>query len=277
MEFLEITYRTPRQFLTKASGFLNGYQYTLNPYIGCSFQCFYCYVRRLPISLFKKKEWGTWVEVKEEEGKQFRLELKKAKEKGNVTIFMSSSTDPYQPIEVNEKITRMLIEEMVDQKPNFLFVQTRSPLVTRDIDLFQKLKDHVLVSITIETDREDMRKRFTPYAPPLQARMKALKMLKEAGIPTQAAVAPVLPYTSLFPHTLKELTNRICLDDFFLGDGANGRRSKQLKIHKMFMEEWFHPDIIQQVYKDFAEVFGKKEIFISQEGFLPPKEVFSND
>ena len=268
---MEITRKTPRQFLTKTSGFLHGYQYTLNPYIGCSFECFYCYVRRLPVSLFRKKEWGSWVDIKEVNSMQFRKELQKAKKKGDVTIFMSSSTDPYQPIEVKEKITRKLLEEMVIEKPDFLFVQTRSPLVTRDIDLFQKLKGHVLVSITIETDREDIKKRFSPKAPPIKARIKVLEKLKEAGIPSQAAVAPVLPYTKDFPYMLKNVTNRVCIDDFFLGDGANGVRSKQLKVNTLFMENWFHPEMIQHVYHDFQKVFHQNEIFISQEGFLPLK------
>jgi DNA repair photolyase len=59
------------------------------------------------------------------------------------------------------------LEVMVENKPDFLFVQTRSPLVRRDIDLFLPLKDRVRVSMTIETDREDIRKHFTSGAPPI--------------------------------------------------------------------------------------------------------------
>lgn len=80
---------------------------------------------------------------------------------------MSSSTDPYQPIEQKEKVTRSLLEVMVEDPPDFLLVQTRSPLVSRDIDLLQQLKDKIRVSMTIETDSETIRKHFTPKAPPI--------------------------------------------------------------------------------------------------------------
>lgn len=74
---------------------------------------------------------------------------------------MSSSTDPYQPIEQKEKVTRSLLEVMVEDPPDFLLIQTRSPLVSRDIDLLQQLKEKVRVSMTIETDSETIRKHFT--------------------------------------------------------------------------------------------------------------------
>lgn len=68
---------------------------------------------------------------------------------------MSSATDPYQPIERKANITRGILDEMVENPPDFLQIQTRSPLITRDINLLIKLKEkcEVLVSMTIETDR----------------------------------------------------------------------------------------------------------------------------
>jgi DNA repair photolyase len=53
--------------------------------------------------------------------------------------------------------------------------------------------------MTIETDREDMRKYFTPDAPPISARLKTLQLLADAGVPTQATIAPVLPSSEEFP------------------------------------------------------------------------------
>ena len=134
----------------------------------------------MPVS-FRGEEWGTWVDIKKGAAELLRKELTKAKSKGKVTIFMSSSTDPYQPIEYREEITRSLLEVMVEVPPDFLFVQTRSPLVQRDIDLFLRFKDRVRISMTIETDREEIRKHFTPGAPPITGRLKALQLLAEAG------------------------------------------------------------------------------------------------
>lgn len=270
---MDIVRKYPNSFLTKTNGFLQGYSYSLNPYVGCSYGCQYCYVQKLPVAMFKKKEWGKWVEIKEEKPNQFLGELKRAKKKGKVTIFMSSSTDPYQPLEATELRTRRLLEVMTEIPPDFLFIQTRSPLVIRDIDLFQKLGDRVLVSMTIETDREDVRKAFSPKAPPVQGRIASLKKLYEKNIPTQAAVSPVLPFTPQFPMTLKEATNRVCLDDLFLGDGAGGRRSKMLGLSSKFSligeEDWFQPETLKHVKNQFRTVFRNDQIYISREGFLP--------
>jgi len=129
----EILYKNPKTILNKGTGFLSGYTHSLNPYTGCSFGCSYCYVRQMPVSLFREGEWGSWVDVKNGAANVLKKELHRAKAKGPVTIFMSSSTDPYQPIEHKEKVTRSLLEIMLEDLPDFLFVQTRSPLVSRDI------------------------------------------------------------------------------------------------------------------------------------------------
>jgi DNA repair photolyase len=269
----ELTHKTPKTILNKGSGYLSGYTHSLNPYTGCAFACSYCYVRQMPVSLFRQAEWGTWVDIKVGTGKLFRKELKKAKEKGTVTIFMSSSTDPYQPIEYKEKVTRSLLEIMVEDPPDFLFVQTRSPLVRRDIDLLQQLDGRVRVSMTVETDLEDIRKHFTPSAPPISARLKTLQLLMEAGISTQVAIAPVLPSSEAFPKILKPLTNRICIDDYFMGDGSGGRRTRKIGIEKLYedlgQKEWFNPEAYQIILDQFKKVFPEEQIYISQRGFEP--------
>jgi DNA repair photolyase len=269
----EIFYKNPKTILNKGTGFLSGYTHSLNPYTGCSFGCSYCYVREMPVSLFREGEWGHWVDVKNGAAHVLQKELHRAKAKGNVTIFMSSSTDPYQPIEHKEKVTRSLLEVMVENPPDFLLVQTRSPLVSRDIDLLQLLKDKVRVSMTIETDREDIRKHFTPYAPPISARLKTLQQLAEFGIPAQVAIAPLLPSTERFAEILRPLVNRVCIDDYFMGDGRGGKRTHKMGLQALYrkleMEEWYHPSVYQMVYKRMRQYFSEEELFISQKGFEP--------
>lgn len=114
----------------------------------------------MPVSLFRDVEWGKWVDLKNGAANILSKELTRAKTKGKVSIFMSSSTDPYQPIEHKEKVTRSLFEVMVENTPDFLSVHTRSPLVQRDVDLLQKLEDKVRLSMTIETNSEYIRKHF---------------------------------------------------------------------------------------------------------------------
>ncbi|MBP1989839.1 SPL family radical SAM protein [Paenibacillus eucommiae] len=269
----ELFYKYPKTLLNKGTGFLTDYSHSLNPYTGCSFACSYCYVRQMPVSTFRKKEWGTWVDIKKEAAALLRKELYKAKAKGKVTIFMSSSTDPYQPVEYKEEVTRSLLEVMVENPPDFLFVQTRSPLVRRDIDLLLLLKDKVRVSMTVETDREDIRKHFTPDAPPISARLKTLQLLAEAGVPTQATIAPMLPSSEAFPDKLVQLVNRVCLDDYFMGDGSGGKRTRSLGIQALYeklgLETWYHPSAYHLVYDRLIKVFPENQVYLSQKGFAP--------
>jgi DNA repair photolyase len=269
----EFSYKNPKTLLNKGTGYLCGYTHSLNPYTGCSFGCSYCYVRQMPVSLFRKGEWGTWVDIKLDAAELLRKELRKAKAKGKVTIFMSSSTDPYQPIEYKERVTRSLLEVMVEDPPDFLLVQTRSPLVRRDIDLLLRLGDRVRVSMTVETDLEGIRKVFTPAAPPINARFKTLELLKEAGVPTQATIAPVLPSSEDFPKKLKPLVSRVCVDDYFMGDGSGGKRTKKLGVRTLYdqlgLEEWYEPSAYRLVVDRLKQVFPEEQIYLSQQGFEP--------
>ncbi|AET57124.1 radical SAM protein [Paenibacillus terrae] len=269
----EYFYKNPKTLLNKGTGFLSGYTHSLNPYTGCTFGCSYCYVRQMPVSTFRKEAWGTWVDIKKQAADLLRKELRRAKSRGTVTIFMSSSTDPYQSVEYKEEVTRSLLEVMVEDPPDFLFVQTRSPLVRRDIDLLLQLEDRVRVSMTVETDLEDIRKHFTPDAPPIQARFKTLQLLKEAGVPTQATIAPLLPSSEHFADKLLPLVNRVCIDDYFMGDGSGGRRTRSLNIGALYeqlgLEDWYHPAAYKAVYEQFRNVFPEEQLFVSREGFEP--------
>lgn len=270
---IEPCYTSPKTLLNKGTGYLSGYSHSLNPYTGCTYGCSYCYVRQMPVSLFRKEEWGTWVDVKQEAAAIFSRDLRRAKSKGPVTIFMSSSTDPYQPIEHKEQVTRSLLQIMVEDPPDFLFVQTRSPLVERDMDLLIRLGKKVRVSITVETDREDIRKKFTPNAPPIAARLKTLQLLREAGIPIQATIAPVLPSSPAFPEILRGLVDRICVDDYFMGDGSGGKRTQRLDIASLYeelqLDDWYDPGAYRRVYDGLRLVFSEEELFLSQKGFEP--------
>ncbi|MCD9024297.1 SPL family radical SAM protein [Cohnella silvisoli] len=263
------------RWLTPASGYLEGYTHTLNPYVGCSFGCSYCYVRRLPVGLFRSEPWGSWVDAKKAEPLKLMSELAKAKSKGSVAIFFSSATDPYQPIEVSAQVTRSLLEVMVDEPPDFVLLQTRSPLVVRDMDLLQQLKDRVRVSMTVETDREDVRRVLTPSAPPLAGRLNALRQLRDAGIDTQAAVSPILPHTPDFARLLSVTAPRVVVDDFFSGDGSGGRRSEVLGMRPIFEQNgwisWYDPSVIGRFVDSLRPYMPEAAIGVNAAGFAPPE------
>ncbi|MEW9700948.1 radical SAM protein [Paenibacillus sp. SI8] len=265
--------KSPKHLLNKASGYLEGYTHTLNPYTGCAFACSYCYVRQMPVALFREGEWGGWVDVKENAAALLERELAKAKRQGSVTIFMSSSTDPYQPVEYRERLTRSLLGVMADNPPDFLFVQTRSPLVTRDMDLLAQLGERVRVSMTVETDREEVRRAFTPSAPPIPARLNALRELTARGIPVQATIAPVLPCSEGFAEQLAGIVDRVCIDDYFMGDGSKGRRTERIGVRTIYaalgLDDWYSREAYARVQEQLLRHFPQERVLVSHQGFLP--------
>ena len=274
---IEIKEIFAKKILTEATGYLDvGFTHSLNPYSGCAFSCRYCYVREMPIQKFKEIPWGEWVDIKTNAAENYRKEIMKLRKKKNtLNIFMSSATDPYQPIERKAKITSGILEEMIENPPDFLQIQTRGPLITRDIDLLVKLKEKcdVLVSMTIETDREDIKQIFAPYAPGIKLRIKALKEVHDAGIFTQASISPVLPFTPDFPKALDGIVDHIWIDTLSIGDGAMGKRSERLGMPNLFEEheltQWYEKNLHVKVEKYFNKYFSSQMIRVSKFGAFP--------
>jgi DNA repair photolyase len=186
----DIEYKSASSILTPASGFMAEYDYTLNPYSGCSFGCTYCYAAFFSRDKQKMDSWGEWLIVKE--NALTLLRKKRKKPLIGKTIYISSVTDPYQPIEKELKLTRQILKELLDFHQVRLVVQTRSPLVTRDIDLLQKFRV-LQVNMTVTTDSEKVRKVFEPYCPGNKQRIKAIKEVHEAGIQSCITMTPLLP------------------------------------------------------------------------------------
>ncbi|MEK5082534.1 SPL family radical SAM protein [Bacillus sp. FSL H8-0515] len=274
---MEINDIISKKILTEAKGYLDiGFTHSLNPYSGCAFACKYCYVREMPIQKFKDIPWGNWLDIKTNAAVIYLKEVSNLRLKNKpINLFMSSATDPYQPIERKAGITRKILEGMLDHPPDFLQIQTRSPLVERDLDLLVDLNKRceVLVSMTIETDREDIKRIFSPVAPGIKLRHKALKKIYDAGIATQAAISPVLPFTPDFPKLLNGIVDRIYIDTLNIGDGAMGKRSERLGMPFLFNEnelsDWYQKNIHLKVEKYFKKFFPNEIIYMSKDKNYP--------
>ncbi|HJP82931.1 MAG TPA: radical SAM protein [Fimbriimonadaceae bacterium] len=188
---------------TKGKGKIGDFDYSLNPYRGCGFGCSYCYAAFFVPEDIQRDAWGEWVEVKE----NAVALLTKQKDLGGKKVLMSSATDPYQPVEAACGLTRSIMEHLVNRpdQPD-LVIQTRSPLVTRDIDLFRQFRS-VRVNMTVSTDSDAIRKKFEPGCASIERRLQALRDLKEAGISIGVSIAPMLPIEDPigFARTLKAL------------------------------------------------------------------------
>ena len=170
-----VTYRPAREILTRATGFIGGYDFTLNPYSGCGFGCTYCYAAFFTRRQEQQDNWGLWVNAKENAARLMG-ELRPGELDGK-RIYMSSVTDPYQPVERKLELTRRILEVLAGRHRPKLVVQTRSPLALRDADLFREIERNggrVQINMTVTTDDEDVRMTFEPGCPSNPARLKAI-------------------------------------------------------------------------------------------------------
>jgi len=190
-----VVYSDSRSLLTKPTGAAGGMDFTLNPYSGCGFGCDYCYARFFRPEQPDRDAWGEWVQVKRNAVALIRRAARSASPEKRIgpgtTILMSSVTDPYQPIEAKLGLTRSIVEALLPIQPA-LTVHTRSPVVTRDLDLLTQLR-YVSVNVSITTDSEDVRMRYEPHAPAIDARLRTAEAVARAGIPVCIFVSPMLP------------------------------------------------------------------------------------
>ena len=181
--------------------------YALNPYVGCQHACVYCYAKFMKRFTGHKEEWGSFVDVKINAPELLAREVTK-KKVGRVWV--SGVCDPYQPLERKYQLTKQCLQILVaNDWP--VMVQTKSPLVLRDIEILKRSAD-IEVGFTITTADERMRRLFEPGAPPTAKRIEALEKLHTAGIRTFAMIAPILPGAEGLPDMLQGKVGNVLVD-----------------------------------------------------------------
>jgi DNA repair photolyase len=162
--------------------YMSSTSYTANMYKGCTHGCTYCYA---PSLTHDERRWGTYVDVKVNAPEVLDRELRGLRKD---EVFLSSASDPYQPVEAKYRLTRRCLERL--KKHGFpVSILTRSPLVLRDLDIIRSLEwVRVGMSITTVPTRQ-----FEPGVPPLDRRVDTLRALSSAGVRTWVSLAPVVP------------------------------------------------------------------------------------
>ncbi len=183
------------------------YDYVINPYVGCQHACSYCYARFMKRFTGHKEPWGEFVDVKVDAPDLLQAEIVR-KKPGR--IWISGVCDPYQPLEARYELTRRCLE-ILTQHDWPVTVQTRSPLVLRDIDVVKQGKDFE-VGLSITTADDGIRRLFEPKAPAIGDRVRALDELHKAGIRTYAMIAPMLPGAETLPELLAGKVDYVLID-----------------------------------------------------------------
>src|SRR5437867_11637762 len=201
------------------------FDWSLNPYVGCAHACSFCFARAYH-ARFRERDVGAGfdrnIEIRANFVERFWSEVRRRPE-GSLAI--GTATDPYQPIEGKYRLTRRCLEALVEY-PMPTSIVTKGPLVVRDIDVLKKLDERTDLTVYFSVpcvDEEIVRKTDPGTARPRQ-RLRALRMLREAGIDAAVLCMPVLPGITDSEESL-DAAARAASEA-----GATGFRHRPLKI-----------------------------------------------
>ena len=258
-----------RSIFSPATGFIRrgGFDWTCNPYVGCTFGCTYCYAAFLPQSRRPAAEWGRWLTAKKNAVELARKQGRKVAGQG---VYLSSVTDPYQPAERSLMLTRGILEALIPHQPR-LTVQTRGPLVVRDIDVLKEFRS-LRVNVSVPTDSERVRQQFEPKAPPLERRWAALHDLRASGIPVGLCITPTLPIEDAegFAARIAAFAPDVLVcQDFHDAHGGFGADTGE-EARRLLVERAWGPDH----YRRFVDRLRTGlTVYEGEAGFFPPSGV----
>lgn len=222
---------------------LPGTEFVINPYGGCSHACIYCYARFMKRFSGHEEPWGKYVDVKINASElvppapEGLPGLEPASPLTGRRVFMSSVTDPYLPQERTYKLTRAILERLVPHQP-FLGIQTKSALITRDIDILTRFRD-CEAGITITTLDDAIRREIEPATSSIQDRLSALETLKGAALRTYVFIGPIIPGVTDWRAIIERTRHAV---DFYYLENLNVTGSV-----KKSMADWYqgrHPELL---------------------------------
>ena len=194
----EVRAETARSIITRNNSPDVGFSQSVNPYRGCEHGCSYCFARpsHAYLNLSPGLDFETKLFAKTNAPQLLRKELSKPAYVPQ-PIALGINTDAYQPIERKFKLTRQLIEVMLETKHPFSLI-TKNALIERDLDLLAPMARERLVHVyfSITTLDNTLSSRLEPRASAPHSRLRAVKRLSEAGVPVGVMFAPVIPWVN---------------------------------------------------------------------------------
>lgn len=219
-------------------------QYTINPYVGCTIGCKYCFARFIGAFKYTPGVWGRDVRVRKNIPEILAREINRL---GKTTVFLSSACDPYQHSEQKYGITRRILTLLISHRIQVLLM-SKSTLIRRDIDLLIKAEGEARVLVSITTDREDVRRILEPGSSTFSERLETLYLLKKNGIDAGAFLGPVLPMNAeKVSRELRKIVSTVHIDPL---NYASQVRAIYLE---MGWKEWLHRERFEEVKSKLAE------------------------
>jgi DNA repair photolyase len=191
----QVTSETAKSIITRNSSPDIPFDRSINPYRGCEHGCIYCYAR--PSHAYWDMSPGLDFETKLIAKTNAAAVLEQQLSKPGyrcAPITLGANTDPYQPIEREYKITRAVLEVLLRYRHPVTII-TKGSLILRDLDLLAELAKQNLVSvfISLTTLDDELKRILEPRAAAPKARLRAIRVLRDAGIPVGVLCAPMIP------------------------------------------------------------------------------------
>jgi DNA repair photolyase len=261
-EFRGITFieSEAKSIINRVPGGALPFDWTINPYRGCSHACRYCFARptHTYLDMDAGRDFDTKIVVKVNAPDVLRRELAAKRWKGE-HIAMGTNTDPYQRAEGRYRLMRGIIEALVDYRNPFSIL-TKGTLILRDVDLLRRAAEVTTVSaaFSIGTLDDEVWRGTEPGTPHPRARIDAIRTLTEAGIPTGVLMAPILPGISDRPEQLREVVEAA------IDAGATHVSPILLHLRPGVREEFLpwleetHPDLVPRYVEMYRQPYGPK-------------------
>jgi len=218
---------------------LGGNDFTCNPYVGCTHGCTYCYAKTIDRN-HPQSMWGEFVDIKHYQNTFI------PKGTGSKSLFFSSMTDPYQPIEKVMNLTQSILESIQYSDLSISFL-TKSDLIVRDIDILKNIK-HLEVGFSLSLLDEDA-SILESNATPTSKRIEALKQLNAAGITTYVFISPIIPYISQPFWILDQIKNHV---NYVMFDTLNLSNDEN-RQHFFEIIRKHYPDRLEKIVHLFTE------------------------
>ncbi len=237
------------------------FRWGANIYRGCAHDCVYCNARYTHEYLgMQEGEFSQKIMVKDNAASALDREFSKEKWNKNLTVNVSTVTDPYQPAEKEFGITRKILEIFLKHH-NALLITTKSDLVLKDIDILEEISKtgFLNVCMTITTLDQGLSDKIEPKVPSIEKRLDAIKKLKEAGITVGVTAIPVLPYISDDEKTLDEMVKTFSelKVDYVIVDVLNYKGETRHRMTKFL--EGYDPSLIPKYEALYQTDYCDKE------------------
>jgi DNA repair photolyase len=238
------------------------FKWSLNPYMGCEHQCTFCYVRAFERRAERPagERYGESIRVKVNIAEVLRRELARRTWKRE-EVAIGAATDPYQPIEGRYRLTRRCLQVLCAARNPFGLI-TRGPLIVRDIDVLQEASRRAEGSVNVSVPTLDDRvwRTTEPGTPPPRQRLRAVRMLVEAGIKAGVGMAPILPGVSDRPEQLADVVR-----------AARDAGATHLWANVLFLRPGTREHFLEQLARDWPAELSRYERLYSRGAYLPSR------